>query len=78
MIAFNRVGKRYRSFTGREFRALDDLTLELQAGEVFYESTADVHTVSRNDSATEPVRLIVLYVKETGAPPTVLMQHDQQ
>ncbi len=35
MIAFDHVGKRYRSFTGREVRALDDLTLELQAGEVF-------------------------------------------
>jgi len=35
VIAFDRVGKRYRSFTGREVRALDDLTLELRAGEVF-------------------------------------------
>lgn len=35
MIAFDHVGKRYRSFTGREVRALDDLALELQAGEVF-------------------------------------------
>jgi ABC-type multidrug transport system ATPase subunit len=35
VIAFDHVGKRYRSFTGREVRALDDLTLELQPGEVF-------------------------------------------
>jgi ABC-type multidrug transport system ATPase subunit len=35
VIAFDHVGKRYRSFTGREVRALDDLTLELHAGEVF-------------------------------------------
>jgi ABC-type multidrug transport system ATPase subunit len=35
VIAFDHVGKRYRSFTGREVRALDDLTLELRAGEVF-------------------------------------------
>ena len=35
MIAFDHVGKRYRSFTGREVRALDDLTLELRPGEVF-------------------------------------------
>ena len=35
MIAFDHVGKRYRSFTGREVRALDDLTLDLRAGEVF-------------------------------------------
>jgi len=35
VIAFDHVGKRYRSFTGREVRALDDLTLELRPGEVF-------------------------------------------
>jgi ABC-type multidrug transport system ATPase subunit len=35
VIAFDHVGKRYRSFTGREVRALDDLTLELRRGEVF-------------------------------------------
>jgi ABC-2 type transport system ATP-binding protein len=35
VIAFDHVGKRYRSFTGREVRALDDLTLELSPGEVF-------------------------------------------
>jgi ABC-2 type transport system ATP-binding protein len=35
VIAFDHVGKRYRSFTGREIRALDDLTLELRPGEVF-------------------------------------------
>jgi ABC-2 type transport system ATP-binding protein len=35
VIAFDHVGKRYRSFTGREVRALDDLTLELNPGEVF-------------------------------------------
>jgi len=35
VIAFDHVGKRYRSFTGREVRALDDLSLELSAGEVF-------------------------------------------
>ena len=35
MIAFDHVGKRYRSLLGREVRALDDFTLELHAGEVF-------------------------------------------
>jgi len=34
VIAFDRVGKRYRSLTGREVRALDELTLELRVGEV--------------------------------------------
>ena len=35
MIAFDHVGKRYRTLFGREVRALDDFTIELHAGEVF-------------------------------------------
>ena len=35
MIIFDRVGKRYTSWRGREVRALDDLTLEIRPGEVF-------------------------------------------
>jgi ABC-2 type transport system ATP-binding protein len=35
VIAFHHVGKRYRSLTGREVRALEDFSLELHAGEVF-------------------------------------------
>ncbi|HEX6598385.1 MAG TPA: ABC transporter ATP-binding protein [Gemmatimonadaceae bacterium] len=35
LIHFDRVGKRYRSWTGREIVALDDFTLEVQPGEVF-------------------------------------------
>jgi len=35
VIAFDHVGKRYRSLFGREVRALDDFTIELHAGEVF-------------------------------------------
>jgi ABC-type multidrug transport system ATPase subunit len=35
VIAFDHVGKRYRSLTGRRVRALEDFTLELRAGEVF-------------------------------------------
>lgn len=35
MIAFDHVGKRYRSLFGREVRALEDFTIELRAGEVF-------------------------------------------
>jgi ABC-type multidrug transport system ATPase subunit len=35
LIRFHHVGKRYRSWTGREVLALDDLTLEIQPGEVF-------------------------------------------
>jgi quercetin dioxygenase-like cupin family protein len=49
----------------------------LTAGDVFYESPTDVHVVSRNASTTEPAKLLVFYVKDKGAPPTVLVQHDQ-
>jgi ABC-2 type transport system ATP-binding protein len=35
MITFDRVGKRYTSWRGREVRALEDFTLEIQPGEVF-------------------------------------------
>jgi ABC-type multidrug transport system ATPase subunit len=35
VIAFDQVGKRYRSLTGREVRALEELTLEMTRGEVF-------------------------------------------
>jgi ABC-2 type transport system ATP-binding protein len=35
MIQFQNAGKRYRSWLGREVRALEDFTLELRPGEVF-------------------------------------------
>jgi ABC-type multidrug transport system ATPase subunit len=34
VIVFDRVGKRYRSWNGREVRALDDFSLEIRQGEV--------------------------------------------
>ncbi len=45
----------------------------VHAGEVFYESPADIHSVSRNASETQPAKLLVFYVKAKGAPPTVLL-----
>jgi quercetin dioxygenase-like cupin family protein len=50
----------------------------VHAGEVFYESPTDVHTVSRNASATEPAKLLVFYVKAKGAPPTVLLKEGEE
>ncbi|MCY7380499.1 MAG: ABC transporter ATP-binding protein [Gemmatimonadaceae bacterium] len=35
MIVFDQVGKRYRSWQGREVRALEDFSLEIAPGEVF-------------------------------------------
>lgn len=43
----------------------------LKAGQTFYESPSDVHTVSRNASLTEPAKFVVFMVKAAGAPLTV-------
>jgi quercetin dioxygenase-like cupin family protein len=44
--------------------------LTLKAGETFYESPSDVHTVSRNASDTLPAKILVMFVKDVGAPAT--------
>ena len=43
----------------------------LGPGETFYESPDDIHTVSKNASATKPAKFLVFMVKEKGAPATV-------
>jgi len=43
----------------------------LRAGQTFYESPTDIHTVARNASATSPAKLLVVFVKPIGAPITV-------
>ncbi len=43
----------------------------LKAGETFYETPDDVHTVSENASATEPAKILIFMVKEQAAPPTI-------
>jgi len=43
----------------------------LGPGQTFYESPDDVHTVSRNASATQPAKFLVFFVKDKGAPATV-------
>jgi quercetin dioxygenase-like cupin family protein len=50
----------------------------VRAGEVFYESPTDVHSVSRNASETQPAKLLVFYVKAKGAPPTVLLKEGEK
>jgi quercetin dioxygenase-like cupin family protein len=50
----------------------------VHAGEVFYESPTDVHIVSRNASDTQPAKLLVFYVKNKGAPPTVLLEEGER
>ncbi len=40
----------------------------LTAGQTFYENPNDIHSVSKNASATEPVKILVFFIKESGAP----------
>ena len=43
----------------------------LKPGQTFYESTSDVHSVSKNASATRPAKILVLLVKDKGAAPVI-------
>ena len=43
----------------------------LTAGQTFYESPSDVHSVSRNASDSRPAKILVVFVKDVGAPATV-------
>ena len=40
----------------------------LTPGQTFYEGPDDVHVVGRNASSTKPAKLLVLLVKDKGAP----------
>ena len=42
----------------------------LHAGEVFYESSTDIHNGSRNASSVDPATLLVFFVKKIGAAAT--------
>jgi quercetin dioxygenase-like cupin family protein len=43
----------------------------LTAGQTFYEGPDDVHLVDRNASSTEPAKLLVMLIKNKGAPALV-------
>ena len=45
--------------------------LTLTAGQTFYESPSDIHSVSRNASNSKPAKILVMMVKDVGAPATV-------
>jgi quercetin dioxygenase-like cupin family protein len=42
----------------------------LGPGEIFYESPADIHSVSMNASDTEPAKILVFFLKGKGAATT--------
>ena len=44
----------------------------LTKGETFYEAPGQLHAVSRNASETEPAKILVVVLAETGKPVTVL------
>jgi quercetin dioxygenase-like cupin family protein len=43
----------------------------LGAGQTFYESPGDVHSVSKNASNTKAAKFLVFMVKDKGAPPVL-------
>jgi len=43
----------------------------LTQGQTFYETPDDIHTVAKNASATEPAKILVFFVKNTGAPASI-------
>lgn len=43
----------------------------LSAGQTFYESPTDIHSVSRNASDLRPAKILVFFVKDQGAPASV-------
>jgi quercetin dioxygenase-like cupin family protein len=40
----------------------------LHPGQTYYESPADIHTVSQNASKTQPAKFLVFIVKDKGTP----------
>ena len=46
----------------------------LRAGQTFYESPGDIHSVSKNASATQSAKFLVFVVKDKSAPPLVPVQ----
>lgn len=45
--------------------------LKLVAGQTFYETPNDIHSVSRNASDTESAKILVVFIKQADAPMTV-------
>ncbi len=54
-----------------EFKVDNEPVRQLKAGEVFYEPPNALHAVSRNPSATEKVKYLVIQVADPGKAATV-------
>jgi len=45
--------------------------MTLGPGETFFETPEDIHSVSKNASATKPAKILVFLVKDKGSPITI-------
>ena len=43
----------------------------LTAGQTFYETPNDIHSISKNASASASAKILVFFIKESGAPVTM-------
>jgi quercetin dioxygenase-like cupin family protein len=46
-------------------------SVTLGPGQTFYESPADIHSVSKNASDSRPAKFLVFFVKDKGAPASI-------
>lgn len=51
-----------------EMRVAGGELKKLTVGQTFYETPNDIHSVSRNASATEPAKILVFFIKMKDAP----------
>ena len=52
----------------------DAQPVTLNPGDTYYESTNDIHMVSRNPSDSVPAKALIFMVKKIGAPSTTLVK----
>jgi quercetin dioxygenase-like cupin family protein len=57
-----------------EMQVADGELQKLVAGQTFYETPNDIHSVSRNASDTEPAKILVFIIKMKGAPMSELVE----
>ena len=50
----------------------------VRAGDVFYESPTDIHSVTRNASDTVAAKILVFYVKKKGAPEIMFLAEGER
>jgi len=50
----------------------------VKAGDVFYESPTDIHSVTRNASDTLPAKILVFYVKKKGVPEILFLEEEER